>query len=280
MILVDDGSPDKCGAICDEYAEKDPRIIVIHQANAGVSAARNAGLDIARGAYIGFVDSDDWIEPEMYDTMIGAAESTDADAVICGIKYMQPDSGAFENAFEGSRSYTGNELLKELFGKPNRVGGGMCNKVFPAPKIAGIRFRNDVAIAEDWLFLFEAFLRCESGVKIPDAFYTVVERPNSATRNENALIFTERLLATSLSLLCLCRKYAPEIEYMAVDKYLDDCLRYIPLMKKSGRQYNRPYKTAVIRIKARMLREIFRAARLKLLPKATLHGHIYEWFKL
>lgn len=65
LILVDDGSPDNCGAICDEYAEKDSRIRVIHQKNGGLSAARNAGIDAARGEYLAFVDSDDWVHPEM-----------------------------------------------------------------------------------------------------------------------------------------------------------------------------------------------------------------------
>lgn len=66
LILVDDGSPDNCGAICDEYAAKDSRILVIHKENGGLSDARNAGLDIAKGEYIGFVDSDDYISPQMY----------------------------------------------------------------------------------------------------------------------------------------------------------------------------------------------------------------------
>ena len=66
IILVDDGSPDCCPVICDEYAEKDKRIKVIHQKNAGVSAARNEGLKNAQGAFIGFVDPDDWVAPEIY----------------------------------------------------------------------------------------------------------------------------------------------------------------------------------------------------------------------
>ncbi|HCI64916.1 MAG TPA: glycosyl transferase, partial [Clostridiales bacterium] len=72
IILVDDGSPDNCGKICDEYAEMDSRIRVIHKKNGGLSSARNAGLDVAVGDYIGFVDSDDWIAPEMYETLLGA----------------------------------------------------------------------------------------------------------------------------------------------------------------------------------------------------------------
>jgi len=83
LILVDDGSPDKCGGICDGYALNDSRVRVIHQQNSGLSAARNAGLDIARGDYTGFVDSDDWIDASMYENMIGRALEQDADVVIC-----------------------------------------------------------------------------------------------------------------------------------------------------------------------------------------------------
>ena len=69
ILLIDDGSPDKCGIICEEYAKNDPRIKVFHTENYGLSAARNLGLREAKGEYIGFVDSDDWLEPDMYDSV-------------------------------------------------------------------------------------------------------------------------------------------------------------------------------------------------------------------
>ena len=81
IILVDDESPDNCPAICDEYARKNSRVKVIHQKNAGVSAARNAGLDAALGEWIGFVDSDDWIEEETYEVALNAAVEQNADIV-------------------------------------------------------------------------------------------------------------------------------------------------------------------------------------------------------
>ena len=83
-ILIDDGSPDNSGAICDEYAKQDSRFVVIHQENAGVSAARNAGLDAARGEWIAFVDSDDWVERDWLKILYGAAQENDIDVVEYG----------------------------------------------------------------------------------------------------------------------------------------------------------------------------------------------------
>ena len=85
IILVDDGSPDNCPAMCDEWAEKDSRIRVIHKENGGLCSARNAGMDIAAGDYLGFVDSDDCIEPDMYQLLVENAVSTQADISRCGI---------------------------------------------------------------------------------------------------------------------------------------------------------------------------------------------------
>lgn len=96
LILIDDGSPDKCGEICDEYSQKDQRIKVIHQENKGLSAARNNGVDIARGKYLTFIDSDDWLKPDMYETLITLAETYNTDIAECG--YVKAyDNGLVEN---------------------------------------------------------------------------------------------------------------------------------------------------------------------------------------
>lgn len=93
LILVDDGSPDNCPAICEDYAKKDSRITVIHKVNGGLSDARNAGLDIAKGEYVGFVDSDDYIHPQMYEMLVNSVDKLDAD--IAQVQYQK----VMENEF-------------------------------------------------------------------------------------------------------------------------------------------------------------------------------------
>lgn len=83
IILVDDGSPDKCPQICEDYAKRDNRIKVVHQLNGGLAAARNAGLKIASGDYVSFVDSDDWLMPEMYETLLSTANTANSDITVC-----------------------------------------------------------------------------------------------------------------------------------------------------------------------------------------------------
>ena len=86
IILVDDGSTDGSQTICDELAQKDSRIVVIHKENGGLSTARNVGMDRAKGDYIAFVDSDDWLERNMYEVLINQLEAHDADLVACSKK--------------------------------------------------------------------------------------------------------------------------------------------------------------------------------------------------
>ena len=100
LILVDDGSLDNCPAICDEYVKKDSRIIVVHNKNIGVSAARNTGLDIARGEYIGFVDSDDFIHPHMYERLFKALSRSKADIAMCNCKSVDKDGELFDKQYE------------------------------------------------------------------------------------------------------------------------------------------------------------------------------------
>lgn len=93
LILVDDGSPDNCGRICDDYAKGDNRIKVVHKVNGGISSARNAGLEVAKGEWIMHVDGDDWIEPDMIESLIEAAQITGSDMVFGDFMKYGPSAG-------------------------------------------------------------------------------------------------------------------------------------------------------------------------------------------
>lgn len=139
IILVDDGSPDRCGKICDEYAEKDSRIQVIHKVNGGLSDARNAGIDIATGKYIAFVDSDDWIEKTMFENLYNTALKEQADIVCCG-RYLTDGEHVFsQNFMSNSRSYNRQDAIEEiLLGKSLDVAA--WDKLYAKELFDGIRF--------------------------------------------------------------------------------------------------------------------------------------------
>ena len=102
IILVDDGSPDRSGVICDELAEKDSRIRVIHKANGGLSDARNAGIEAATGAYIAFVDSDDWCDPNMIELLHSLSQKHDAEIAECSYRSIWNDCIRAETRCSGA----------------------------------------------------------------------------------------------------------------------------------------------------------------------------------
>lgn len=184
VILIDDGSPDNCPAICDEYAVKDSRIKVIHQQNAGVSAARNAGLDAATGEYIGFVDSDDWIEPDMYEVML--CRMLEKRAEISGIVYCIDTKDKEGKALRGTqdRVFNKEEIINEAlsFG---RIVQAMCGYLFSSELIKGIRFAKDISMAEDFLFCFTAFTKANTMVFTDYCAYHYFQRSGSAVHTLN-----------------------------------------------------------------------------------------------
>lgn len=116
IILVDDGSPDNCPAMCDAWAKKDNRIVVIHQENGGASSARNVGLDIMRGDYVGFVDSDDFIELDMFECLLNAMISEDADLVCCGRRIVDERGIVQHDCYTHERkNYRNIDIVKSLF---------------------------------------------------------------------------------------------------------------------------------------------------------------------
>ena len=109
ILLVDDGSPDQCGRICDEYAAGDPRIRVIHKENGGLSAARNTGFLAAEGDWVMFVDGDDWIDPDMCACMYETACREDVELVMCGITKEYGHTSEVYHFYIEEKTYRGRE---------------------------------------------------------------------------------------------------------------------------------------------------------------------------
>ncbi len=139
VILVDDGSPDRCPELCDDYAALDARVRVIHKANGGISDARNAGLDAAKGELIAFVDSDDWVDYDFLEVLHGALEACDADIAACGI--VKAYDGRYKRRcfFESSKVIDGAEAMREILLNV-RMSSHTWNKLYRRRLFDGLRF--------------------------------------------------------------------------------------------------------------------------------------------
>lgn len=153
IILVDDGSPDNCGKICDVYARKDKRIKVFQKRNGGISDARNFGIIKASGEYIGFVDGDDWIEPNMYEELLKVAIANKADIVNCGVFLEYPeyrvDAKVVDKRFDNKR-----DLIRTLVN--GSVADGFGSKLFRKSCFTNIQLPEG-HVYEDYATMYKFF---------------------------------------------------------------------------------------------------------------------------
>ena len=186
LILVDDGSPDNCGKICDEYAVKDHRVHVIHKENGGVSKARNAALDVATGEYICFCDSDDYLKNDYLETLFNTLVETKSDCVSCNCTLVD-DIGEKEVWTWNSKEYRLiNPLEKEVFIKDvvlkNKIIWAMWGRIFKKKIIEENYIRvceTCENFAEDLGFFLMYYVHCDNAVHIDYAGYFYYQRDNS-----------------------------------------------------------------------------------------------------
>lgn len=174
VILVDDGSSDSCPQIVDEYAAKDLRVIPIHKKNGGLSSARNAGLEKAQGEYVGFVDSDDWLDPRMYEKLYTVAQNNDTDIAACGIQCEFLATGPDVDQEYYNMKFSGKLPLDASL--LEKIDVSSCNKIFrrsvisQAPKL---RFPDGLNF-EDCEFFWRFLLRARSIFCIQENLYHYV----------------------------------------------------------------------------------------------------------
>lgn len=196
IILVDDGSPDNCPQLCDEWGKKDSRIKVIHKENGGLVTARQAGMQEATGKYIGYVDGDDWIESDMYENMLKVMESEKTDIVITGFKKDLFDKSieCYNNLEEGI--YSRNRMVSEIFPTMIYDAGThqyglytyVWNKLFKKEMIFPHQMQVDkrIVIGEDSACVYPTILSCDSIAVTKQTGYHYRQRMNSLLR-QNAI---------------------------------------------------------------------------------------------
>lgn len=187
IILVDDESPDNSPRMCDEWAKKDSRIKVIHKKNGGVSSARNAALDIAAGDYIAFVDSDDWIEQDMYKKLVDYAVNYDADIVKC-LFYKNESNGfqtAFGNADSPDKLYNNSfELRKSVITYEDFAS--VFNGIYKRKAFENIRFNEKIRISEDLLINYKLNSCVNKKVIVKKYLYHYRINENSVMHTNNS----------------------------------------------------------------------------------------------
>ena len=182
IILVDDGSTDASGKICDSFAESNSEIVTIHKKNGGLSSARNAGLDSATGEYISFIDGDDQIESTMLEKMIDAINTYNSDMAVCGYKDYDLNGRCVEHCRASDvKALNQEDSLMYFF--TMQISQSVCDKVFKRELFDDLRFMENT-ISEDIEVLPRLLLKCEKIIIVPYSFYHYIHRRNSITTTE------------------------------------------------------------------------------------------------
>lgn len=190
IILVNDGSPDRCGEMCDTFAAEDSRIRVLHKANGGQSSARNLGLDNMTGEYVGFVDSDDWIEPDMYSRMYESIIRYNAQIACCGVQkqFSNGSTICFNVNWEHDSSVkvysTAEALANSIWNEI--ITYSLCDKLFLSKIFSHLRMREGM-IYEDQELIPQCIEQAETIVYDPRPFYQYRMLTDSTTHVDFAL---------------------------------------------------------------------------------------------
>lgn len=212
VLLINDGSVDGSGAICDRHGASDARVRVFHRTNEGVSSARNLGIEQARGEFLMFVDADDYVESRFVSAMLAAIQGHDVAA--CGYDRVRPGgSQPFGLGYSGEipmERFFEHSLCTQL------IGGGCCNKLFRMQLVreAGLSFDTRIAVGEDMLFLVRYFRVCRSAGYVGDVLYHYRFNEVSATESGFAERKVTARTASILEAVEAMERYAdPTIEW-------------------------------------------------------------------
>ena len=224
ILLVDDGSTDGSGALCDELANRDSRVRAIHKINGGLGSARNAGIAAATGEILSFIDSDDWIETEMYQSMVSRMHRDQSQIIACGIQRVT-EAGTvsyYNDNLEERGLYSTEEALCEL-PRNERLSNSMCNKLFRRETIEGLAINEKIAY-EDNPFTPQCIARAERISYTAEPFYCYFERQGSISRKSFSTREFDRVTADRMRLE-FYRDRFPQCEDAAAIAFIGTCLK-------------------------------------------------------
>lgn len=242
ILLVDDGSPDNCPQMCDEWAKKDSRIKVVHKENGGLSSARNAGLDNCTGEYVGFIDSDDWIDLKFFETLYNNLVEDDADISVVGVWKVYETHMKSQTEKFTRRSFTGEETLKNFLYMRNNLAGGVTDKIFKIELFDGVRFPLGLT-AEDRYVHAVIYSKINKLAFDPVPMYYYLTRENSiCTSDLNPHTFDriEIVKMTCEYLDSINYKDQKAVEYFKMKGYHD--VLYKLLTIQAPKKYIKEYK--------------------------------------
>ena len=232
IILVDDGTKDKSGEMADLWSIKDERIKVIHKENGGLSDARNAGMKIATGEYITFVDSDDWINYKMYAILINNLEKYNADISVCAVKKVYKEDVVNEKQVVNKEEIcvlTSEEALENLLDE-GILKQTVWNKLYKREVIDGIYFEFG-KIHEDEFWTYQIFGKCEKIVYTVEQLYYYLQRSGSIMDKPFSMSRLDALEARNNRLNYIKQKF-PKLEIKAKKSLFFSCLYQYQLMLK------------------------------------------------
>ena len=234
IILIDDGSNDGSSELCDSYASKDTRIHAVHQSNTGVSAARNKGLDMAQGEWIGFVDADDWIEPEMFERLLGAALESGKQISVCGRIMHYPGGWSKTRVNPRNSGVLSKEESLEYAFSVIDFSGSLCNKLFNRAIIynSALKMGESIHYCEDLLFCVQCFIQTDGVYFLTDAFYHYCLQENGAVMSFGLRRLTE--LIARREVFSLIESCAVSIISSAKLYFTDSAINMIYLAARCG----------------------------------------------
>ena len=228
IILVDDGSKDGSPVICDDWKEKDSRVIVIHKENGGLSSARNAGLDVATGEYIMFEDSDDWLEIDIVEKCVERIEKDDSDMVIFGYKKVDEEGKELGSFTFGNDTYSREELSEQLHQRILEMSFGYAwNKLYRLSVIKESGVKNDGSIIdrEDLYFNLCLFKSLEKISFLNRVGYYYLQRGSSLLHNANlARLKGVNVFSEKMNVVLSDYETKKELFNMILLHYLADCI--------------------------------------------------------